>query len=195
MLDGTSCWGRGVEAAAWMRGWLESVHQSDDPVSMITAESIVHAGIEKLPEIACDIVEFGWSFSMVVTMEDDRNIHIGWSGGFAAVAVSRTLTYKLFAASTLADSLIAERHDEADVAKYSKILCDPPFGTAGDNKLSWTTPIAKLPGVQIVIGDLALPKFLASRQGEEFPADPETLRDEVQAFAGRSSPTAIIRTC
>lgn len=194
MMDGTGSWGSGVEAASWFRDWLADTHMDDLRASPTTVSETLRAGIRQLPPAIRDD-DYHWSFSIVAVIADDDTIQLGACGGFAAAAVSGTHIAHLLTPARLIDKLVAEGHvpeSEAEGHKYAHVLCGPFFGVDDHDKLTWLPPVAKAAQSLILIGESGLHRYLAAQRDHNLHIDPVALRDAVEAFSGRSAPTAVI---
>ncbi len=194
MTDGTGSWGMGVEAASWFRDWLAATHKHDQQASPTTVTEALRAGIKQLPSAIRDD-EDHWSFSIVTVIADAETIQLGACGGFAAAAVSGTHIAHLLTPVRLIDELVAKGHvpeSEAEAHKYAHVLCGPFFGVDDHDRLTWLPPVSKAAQSLVLIGESGLHRYLAAQCDQNWHTDPVALRDAVEAFSGRSAPTAVI---
>ena len=190
MFDGSGSWGTGVEAASWFREWLAA---NADTQSRQTISESLRAAIDELPASLSDD-DFHWSFSIVAAVVSERTIEIGACGGFAAVIHSQFMTRPLVTPTRLIDQLVDQGHvteSDAERHQFANTLCGPFFGIDDQNDLVWLEPQPIPLDSRVLIGDPGLSRYLAATEYHAF-AEPESLRDALNRFSGRSAPTAII---
>ena len=191
MCDGSGSWGTGVEAACWFRDWLATNCNAE---SRQDITENLRLAIQQLPSTITDDA-FHWSFCIVAAIVTKDAVEIGACGRFTAVAHKNSNLQPLLTPTRLIDELVAQGHvseSDAEDHKYANVLCGPFFGVDDQTDLIWIQPQRLAPDSQVLNGGTALGRYLASCDALVSFTDPQSLHDAVEAFSGRSAPTAII---
>lgn len=194
LFEGSGSWGAGAKAAAWFREHIADRHEAS---TVFTPDSITETLtylIHRLPKQFSED-DFGWQFSLAVAIVGHNKVYVSAAGSFSAVVThARTNTVEhLVKPIRLVDELVLRGNIPASEAKthpLRHIVCGPFFGMERVVPLIWTEHSLLRSGDRIVLGDPALPSFF-----DTVPFDPlevKMLRDEIERFGGRSSPTAIV---